>query len=233
MVDSIIAVKKLVFEDKTVTLKEFKDILSANFEENEKLRLIIKKKYPKFGNNYTETDGIAVDIYNTFADTINGRKNSRGGIFRCGMFSVDWRFWMGEKTDATPDGRLKGEPLSKNLCAGVGQDKNGVTAYLNSLIKLDSAKCPDGYVADVVLHSSAVNGDEGMQAFKSLLLSFMQRGGFSVHFNILNPETLINAQKEPEKYQNLQIRLCGWNVRFIDLDKAQQDEFIKQSENII
>jgi len=233
LVDSIVAVKKAVFKDKTVTLKEFKNILSSDFKENEKIRLIIKKKYPKFGNNLAETDDVAVDIYNTFADTINGRKNNRGGIFRCGMFSVDWRFWMGEKTNTTPDGRLKGEPLSKNLCASLGQDKNGVTAYLNSLIKLDSLKCPDGYVADVVLHSSAVKGKEGMLAFKSLLLSFMQRGGFSVHFNILNPETLINAQKEPEKYQNLQIRLCGWNVRFIDLDKAQQDEFIKQSVNVL
>ena len=72
-----------------------------------------------------------------------------------------------------------------------------------------------------------------MNAFESLLTTFMEKGGFSVHFNVLNPETLLKAQKEPEKYQNLQIRLCGWNVRFVDLDKKQQDEFIKQSKNVM
>ena len=83
----------------------------------------------------------------------------------------------------------------------------------------------------MVLHQSAVKGEDGMAAFRALLLTFMEKGGFSVHFNVLNPQMLKDAQKEPEKYQNLQIRLCGWNVRFVDLDKAQQDEFIKQSVN--
>ena len=231
LVDSLIAVKKVVFEDKHKTLDEFRSILLSNWQQDENLRLLIKKKYSKFGNNDNEADILATEIYNRFSALINGRKNGRGGVFRCGMFSVDWRFWMGEKTGATPDGRRSGEPLSKNLAASMGQDKNGVTAYLNSLLKLDGEQCPDGYVADVVLHCSAVKGEEGMTAFKSLLTTFMKKGGFSVHFNILNPETLLYAQKEPEKYQNLQIRLCGWNVRFVDLDKAQQDEFIKQSAN--
>jgi len=100
-------------------------------------------------------------------------------------------------------------------------------------LKLDATRCPDGCVADVVLHCSAVKDDEGMNVFHSLLATFMKKGGFAVHFNILSPETLVNAQKEPEKYQNLQIRLCGWNVRFVDLDKKQQDEFIKQSKNVM
>lgn len=233
LVDSLIAVKKVVFEEKKKTFDEFKKILLSNWQREEKLRLQIKKQYPKFGNNIDDVDKMAVDIYNRFSSTINNRKNGRKGVFRAGMFSVDWRFWMGEKTGATPDGRYFGEPLSKNLAASVGQDKNGVTAYLNSLLKFDAEKCPDGYVADVVLHCSAVKGEDGMTAFKGLLATFMKKGGFSVHFNILSPETLINAQKEPQKYQNLQIRLCGWNVRFVDLDKAQQDEFIKQSVNIL
>ena len=232
LVDSLIAVKQMVFEEKQITLDELREILASDWQKNQKLRLLIKKKCAKFGNN-SEEDSIAVDIYNRFADLINGRKNGRGGVFRCGMFSVDWRFWMGETTSATPDGRMAGEPLSKNLAASIGQDKKGVTAFLQSVLKLDSSKCPDGYVADAVLHCSAVKDAEGMKAFKGLLTAFMKKGGFSVHFNILNPETLVNAQREPEKYQNLQIRLCGWNVRFVDLDKGQQDEFIKQSANVM
>lgn len=231
LTDSLVAIKHMVFEEKLVSFEEMKEILLSNWEKDLKLRLKAKNRYAKFGNNADEADAVAKRIYETYANVINGRKNGRGGVFKCGMFSVDWRYWMGETTAATPDGRCSSEPLSKNLAASIGQDKNGVTAYLNSLLKLDASQCSDGYVADVVLHHSAVKGQEGMTAFKALLLTFMEKGGFSVHFNVLNPTSLINAQKEPEKYKNLQIRLCGWNVRFVDLEKHQQDEFIKQSSN--
>ena len=233
LVDSLLVVQKLVFEEKQISLEEFREILRSNWETDPNLRLLVRKKYPKYGNHIPEADQIATDIYERFSGWINGRKNGRGGVFRCGMFSVDWRYWMGREMGATPDGRRKGEPISKNLAASVGQDKCGVTAYLGSLLALDGQDCPDGYVADVALHQSAVKGEEGLCAFHGLLTTFMEKGGFSVHFNILSPDTLISAQKEPEKYRNLQIRLCGWNVRFVDLDRAAQDEFILQSQKMM
>jgi len=233
LIDSLIAVKKAVFDDKLLTLEELRTHLLSNWESSPSLRLRILSAYPKFGNNHSEADSLTLDIYNRFSSLINGRQNGRGGVFRCGIFSVDWRFWMGKNTGATPDGRKNGEPLSKNLAASLGQDKKGVTSYLNSLLKLDSTKVPDGYVADVALHHSAVRGEEGMHAFHTLLHTFLSLGGFAIHFNILTPQILREAQKEPEKYQNLQIRLCGWNVRFVDLSKAEQDEFIRQSENTL
>ncbi len=229
LVDSLIAVKNVVFEEKKMSYSELRKALLANWQGQETLRLQIRKDYPKFGNHQSEADKFATDIYEGFAGLINNRSNGRGGVFRCGMFSVDWRFWMGKKTGATPDGRYSGEPLSKNLAPSAGQDKNGVTAYLQSVLAFDSTLVPDGYVADVTLHESAVKGEAGMQAFWALLITFMQEGGYSIHFNVLNPDTLLQAQKEPENYRNLQIRLCGWNVRFVDLDKAQQDEFIQQA----
>ncbi len=229
LIDGLLAVKHVVYTDRLKTLDELRSLLRSNWAQDPKLRLYILKSYPKFGNGIKEADELACDVYDRFSEHINGKRNGRGGVFRCGMFSVDWRFGMGRVTGATPDGRLSGEPLSKNLCASVGQDKNGVTAYLNSLLKLDGTKCPDGYVADVQLHSSAVEGEEGMTAFEGLLRTFMSRGGFAVHFNVLDPETLIKAQEDPDSYANLQIRLCGWNVLFNDLDKAQQDEFINRS----
>lgn len=233
LVDSLVVIKNVVYEEKIKTLTEFKEILKSNWKDEEKFRLAVMKKYAKFGNNCSEADEIACDIYEQFSSLINKRENGRGGVFRCGLFSVDWRFWMGEKTGATPDGRYAGEPISKNLAACIGQDKNGVTAYLETLTKFNGAKTPDGYVADVVLHSSAVKDEEGLVAFEALLHTFMLKGGFAVHFNILSPDTLINAQKEPTKYQNLQIRLCGWNVRFVDLNRFEQNEFIKQSQNMM
>jgi formate C-acetyltransferase len=143
---------------------------------------------------------------------------------------VNIRDSFGKKTGATPDGRLSGEPLSKNAVASIGADRKGVTALLSSVLKLDAARIPDGIVADVVLHHSAVKGEAGMAAFEGLLTTFMAGGGGSVHFNVLSPEVLRKAQAEPEKYRNLQIRLCGWNVRFVNLSKREQDEFILQAE---
>ena len=136
---------------------------------------------------------------------------------------------MGKRTGATADGRRQSESLSKNAAAVLGQDRCGVTAYLLSLQQLDGTRIPDGTVADVVLHRSAVHGREGMDAFRGLLLAYMNQGGFAVHFNVLDPEILRKAQKDPASYRNLQIRLCGWNVHFVDLSKEIQDEFILKS----
>jgi formate C-acetyltransferase len=231
LTDSLTVIKRAVFEEKSMTLSELREILKRNWEGAELLRQSLRKRCAHFGNNDAEADEIAQRIYLCFASCINQTKNARGGVFRCGVFSVDWREWMGKKTLATPDGRLAGEPISKNLAPCTGQDKKGVTAYLQSLLKLDATQMPDGGVADVVLHGSTVRGEEGLQAFHALLKTFMNGGGFAVHFNILRPEELKKAQKEPEKYKNLQIRLCGWNARFVELSRAWQDEFIKQSEN--
>lgn len=231
LVDSLMAIKKMVFEEKIITLDYLKKVLLSNWELDTELKNKVKNKYNKFGNNDAEADQFSIDVYNKFAKLINNKPNGRNGVFRMGMFSIDWRFFLGKWTAASADGRLNGEALSKNTSATTGQDKSGVTAYLNTLLKLNSTECVDGYVADVVLHNSAVKGEKGMLAFKSLLLAFIKNGGLTVHFNVLTPETLIKAQKEPEKYKNLQVRLCGWSVRFIDLTKFEQDEFILMAKN--
>lgn len=229
LADSLVVIKDLVYTQKKISLSELGELLKKNWEGGEDLRLSCLKDFAKFGNSQPEADRIAGEIFALLAGCVNNRPNGRGGVFRLGLFSIDWRFAMGERTGATPDGRRRGETLSKNLCPSPGQDKNGVTAYLNSLRCVDSTEVPDGYVADVTLHCSAVRGEDGLAAFAALLKTFMKRKGFSVHFNVLDPGTLKAAQAQPEKYPNLQVRLCGWNVRFIDLTKAEQDEFILQA----
>ncbi len=228
--DSLAAIRKLIFEEKRVTFPRLREILTSNWAAEPELREICWNRYPKFGNQLPETDKLGEALLTWAGAAINCRPNGRGGVFRLGAFTVDWRFGMGKKVGATPDGRLAGEAFSKNFCATVGKDLEGVTAFLNTVLTLDAAGIPDGSVADVVLHSSAVSGAAGMAALKGLLRTFLSGGGFALQFSVLNLEMLRRAQREPDKYRNIQVRLCGWNAYFVDLRKEEQDHFIESME---
>ena len=141
--------------------------------------------------------------------------------------------WQGEKTLATPDGRRSGDELSKNASPSIGMDKNGVTALINSVTKLNPCTYPESFCLDVMLHPSAVSGDEGIEIMKALLYAYMDGNGMSMQFNVLSADTLRDAQAHPEKYRNLQIRVCGWNVLWNNLSKSEQDSYIKRAESII
>jgi formate C-acetyltransferase len=134
---------------------------------------------------------------------------------------------------ATPDGRRAGEILSKNLCATVGMDRNGITALIRSVTKMELFRFPTGSVLDILLHPSAVVGEDGLDAFLGILLAYFRQGGFAMHGNVFCAEDLRAAQKEPEKYKNLQVRVCGWNVFFVNLSKTEQDAFIRQAEGVM
>jgi len=231
LVDSVCAVKKLVFEDEIINFKELCEILKNNWENNETLRLIAKNLPEKYGNNNSVADEITKEFADFCATLVNNKPNSRGGIFKASLFSIDYFVYYGQKTMATPDGRLEGEILSKNLCSTVGMDKKGITALINSSTAFEHYKFPNGTVLDVVLHPSAVLGDDGLDAFYALLKTYFIKGGLALHGNVFNVEDLKKAQKNPEKYKNLQVRVCGWNAYFVNLSKVEQDTFIKQAEN--
>lgn len=231
LVDSVCAVKRLVFDEKRVSFAELCEILKSNWENNEMLRLIAKSIPEKYGNNNPVADDIAKEFADYCASLVNNKPNSRGGIFKASLFTIDCFVYFGERTMATPDGRKAGEVLSKNLCATVGMDKKGITALVNSVTQIDHSKFPNGTVLDVVLHPSAVSGTDGLNAFYALLRTYFSNGGMALHGNVFNSEDLKKAQKEPEKYKNLQVRVCGWNAYFVKLSKTEQDCFIKQAEN--
>ena len=230
-VDGLTAVKKLVFDEKRYTLSELADILNRDWEGNEMLRREILQKYPKYGNGHPEVDALSAELVDFVASCINGQPNGRGGVFRLGLFSIDYRITFGARTGATIDGRRSGEMLAKNMGAVTAMDKEGITALIKSVTAIDYKKVPDGTVLDAMLHSSAAEGESGLGAMHALLKTYMESGGFALQFNVLSPEVLHAAQKEPEKYATLQVRLCGWNVYFTELSKAEQDELIKQCEN--
>ena len=229
-VDSLAAIRKLVYEDREMSLERLTEILKNNWEGEETLRLRIKNKFPKFGTADERTDEIAVRITNALADFINGKPNAKGGIYRLGLFSIDWRWGFGITSGASADGRLKGETVSQNTSASFGADKKGATAHLISVARIDSSNTPNGAIADIDLHSSAVKGENGSEILLAMLKTYFRLGGFAVHYNVLDTEVLKKAREDSEAYPNLQVRLCGWNALFSSLSDKQKDEFIERSE---
>ena len=227
--DSLAAIRKAVFEDKAVTLEEFTEILRSNWKEKEYFRLLIKNKYPKFGQGDVKTDEIAKRIVDALSDNVSYKPNVKGGKWRLGLFSINWRWDLGEKTAASADGRFSGETLSQNTSASFGSDKEGATAHLTSVARLDTSKTPNGAIVDIDLHSSAIRGKNGLNALVTSLRTYFELGGFSVHYNVLDTNTLMDAKKNPLKYPALQVRLCGWNVLFSSLSETEKDEFIARS----
>ena len=227
--DSLAAIRKAVFEDRVVTLEAFTEILRSNWRDNEYLRLLIKNKYPKYGQGDIRTDEIAKGIVDALSEAVSYKPNAKGGKWRLGLFSINWRWGFGKKTAASADGRLCGETLSQNTSASFGADKEGATAHLISASRLDASKTPNGVIVDIDLHSSAVRGEHGIKALTSSLRTYFELGGFSVHYNVLDTKILKDAKLNPEKYPTLQVRLCGWNVLFSSLSEEEKDEFIARS----
>jgi len=139
---------------------------------------------------------------------------------------------FGKTTGALPDGRLAEEPLSKNLNAVTGMDREGVTALINSVTAIDFTRYPNGSVLDLLLHPSAVRGEEGLEAMIGLVRAYFAQGGFAVQFNIFDADTLREAREHPERHANLQVRVCGWNVHFVNLSDTEQEMFIAQAEHV-
>lgn len=227
--DSLAAIRKAVFEDGALTLSELVGILRSDWEGREPLRLLIKNKYPKFGQGDASVDSIAADTVDVISRAVSGKPNSKGGHWRLGLFSIDWRWEFGKRTAASADGRRSGETLSQNTSATFGADKEGATAHLLSVSRIDASKTPNGAIVDIDLHSSAVRGENGIKALVTSLLAYFKLGGLAVHYNVLDTDVLIAAKREPAKYPTLQVRLCGWNVLFSSLSEAEKDEFIRRS----
>lgn len=230
--DAMLAIKKLVFEEKKLTLEQFAEILKNNWKDQEVLRLTIRNKYPKYGMGNKEADKIASRIVQVLSDSINKRPNVKGGIYRLGMFSIDWRVEFGKHTGASADGRYAEEALSQNTGASFGADREGATAHILSVTELDAGNTPNGSILDLDLHSTAVQGRSGMNMMISTLKTYFERGGFAIHYNVLNAQVLRDAKINPEKYPNLQVRLCGWNVLFSSLSEQAQEEFIARAGNV-
>lgn len=231
-VDSLMAVKKFVYDDKTVTLRELSDALDADWNGYEKLCLKIRNDAHKYGNHDEVTDIYAAAIADFFSSRVSNIPNGRGGVYKVDMHSARQFIEQGKKTLASADGRKNGDILSKNGSPCDGMDKNGATALIESALNLTPTNFRESFGLDMMLHPSAVEGDDGLRVLKALLETYMESDGMTMQFNIFNSETLRDAQKNPEKYRNLQVRVCGWNVLWNNLSEKEQNAYIIRAENI-
>ena len=232
-VDSLLAVKELVYEKRELTLAELGGIVAANWDGHEALRLRMLRSKRKWGNNDAEANELGARLIDAFAAEVNGIPNSRGGIFFASGHFARHYIMLGDRTGATPDGRLRGEEISKNLSPVMGADTEGATALVETLASSDVTKLPGDYPLDVMLHPTVCSGRKGLDLMKALVRHFHRNGGSVIQFTVFSAEELRDAQDHPEKYENLQVRICGWNVRWNDMSKAEQDAFIRRAENIM
>lgn len=231
-VDSLMAVKEFVFEKKELSLASLAEALQKDWKDYEILQAKVKKSACKYGNHHPQTDAYASAMAGFFAGKVNNRPNSRGGVYKATMHSARAFVTQGEKTLATPDGRRAGQELSKNGSAVPGADRCGVTALVASALALCPADYHESFCVDVMLHPSALEGEEGFSVFKGILMTYLQGGGQSIQFNLFRTETLRDAQENPEKYKNLQVRVCGWNTLWNNMSRKEQDAYILRAENI-
>ena len=229
-VDALLAVKEIVYEKKEMTLAELGKVMADNWKGYEPLRLRMLRSKRKWGNNDPEANALGADLLATFAGQLNGKPNSKGGSFRASGHCARQFIVLGEKTGATPDGRRKGEEMSKNLSPTMGADTEGATALVMTLASSDVTKLPSDYPLDMMLHPSVCSGQKGLDLMKTLVRQFHKNGGSVIQFTVFSAEELRDAQAHPEKYENLQVRVCGWNVRWNDLPREQQDAYIRRAE---
>lgn len=230
VIDSLTAIKKFVFDRKTVSLDEMRGALKSDWVGYEDLREKILSDEDKYGNNMECPDKIMCDVLEHLADRYCGKKLKRGGVLRVGLDSIDWCVQLAKKTGATPDGRRCGDAISRNLCPTNSMDRGGITAYMQSVLKIDSASYINSAIFDYTMHPTAVEGEKGLADYASLIRIFFKMGGFAAQGNIVTDEMLRDAQANPEKYSTLQVRVCGWNEYFVKLSREKQNMFIKQCE---
>ena len=232
-VDALMAVKELVFDKKVITLSELKEALDNNWQGYEKIRLMAANSRLKYGNGNECADMYAAAIVKKISDLLPTLTNGHGEKYSyIELHSAKAYTMQGDRIKATPDGRFLGQETSKNASPSPGADRSGITALIKSVTTIDTVLCNSGACLDAMLHPSAVQGEDGLCALYSVVETYRKKGGHSIHFNIFNPELLKDAQIHPENYKNLQVRVCGWNILWNDMNKTEQDEYIKRAENI-
>jgi formate C-acetyltransferase len=228
--DSLAALKYQVFDKKQVKLRELLKALKADFEGYENLRQRLLNKTPKYGNDNEYADNIMKAIFEVYFNAIDGRPNTKGGNYRINLLPTTVHIYFGKVVGATPDGRKAAEPVSEGVSPVQGADRKGPTAVIKSVSKIDHART-GGTLLNQKFAPELLADEEGLDRLAHLIRTYFKLDGHHIQFNVVNAETLRDAQKHPEKYGDLLVRVAGYSDYFVNLGVELQNEIIKRTEH--
>jgi formate C-acetyltransferase len=230
LTDSLSAIKHHVFDKSDVTMTELLAALKNDFAGNERLRLLLLNRTPRYGNDDDEADVIMRLCFDTYFDAIEGRKNTKGGVYHINLFPTTVHVYFGSVVGATPDGRRAGAPVSEGVSPVQGADRRGPTAVLRSVGKMDHVRTA-GTLLNQKLTPSLLKTDADLDKIGYLVRTYFAMGGQHIQFNVVDAATLRAAQAHPEEYRGLVVRVAGYSDYFCDLSRALQDEIIARTEH--
>ncbi len=229
--DSLYAIKKYVFEDKTINADQFIEAVDSNFENNPELLHMLRYETPKMGSDIDEVDELATFLLDTFGKALKGRNNCRGGIYRAGTGSAMYYLWHADEIGASPDGRRKGEPFGANFSPSLFTRSFGPFSVIKSFSKQNFKNCINGGPLTLEFHSSMFDDEQGVQKVAMLVKSYINRGGHQLQLNAVNLEKLRDAQKNPARHRQLVVRIWGWSAYFVELDERYQNHVMQRCEH--
>jgi formate C-acetyltransferase len=227
--DCLSSIKYNVFDKKKFDMNELMNALDANFEGYEQIKNIVTNKTPKYGNDDDYADELMLDAFNAFYEEVTDRKNMKGGYYRINMLPTTCHVHFGSVMGASPNGRLAHKPLSEGISPAKGADRNGPTAVIKSASKMDHLRT-GGTLLNQKFTPSVVAGDEGLENMAAFVKSYFTMDGHHIQFNVIDKQTLIDAQNNPDEYKDLIVRVAGYSDHFHNLSKALQDEIIERTE---
>ena len=229
--NSLMGVKKAVFDDKVCTMAEMADALENDFEGREDLRQYLLNKVPHYGNDDPEADSLAKYATDSFFDKLIGHKTIYGGNFVGSLIPVSSFVAFGLQTGATAAGRHSKDPLADGISPSNGTDLNGPTAVLKSVCALDHLRSPNGVIFNMKLDKGPLETEEGLEKFMDLIRTYIEMGGGHIQFNVVSAETLRDAQKNPDKHKGMVVRVAGYSAFFNELSREVQDGIIGRTEH--
>lgn len=230
--DSLSAIKKLVFDEKTITMGELLEACWSDFEGKEPLRQLLINRAPKYGNDDDYVDLLASEVGRIYCEVVKQYRNPRGGHYRPALYPVSANVPLGARVAALPSGRKARVPLADGIAPTHGSDKKGPSAVLRSAAKLDHIKATNGTQLNQKFNPTVLATDEAMERFVNLIRGYFDLGGAHVQFNVVSADTLRDAQKHPERYRDLLVRVAGYSAFFVELDKSIQDDIIGRTEHM-
>jgi pyruvate-formate lyase len=228
--DSLSAIKTHLFDQRTITMELLLNVTSCNFKGHEALRQRLQNKSPFFGNDDDRADHLMQRVYASLFDAIDGKPNTKGDVYHLNMLSTTCHIYFGKMLGATPNGRLAGKPISDGTSPSHGADRNGPTAVIKSLGKMDQVKS-GGTLLNQRFLPGVLETEADIDKLAHLIRTYFKLNGHHIQFNIVDTETLKNAQNCPDDYRDLLVRVAGYSDYFVDLDEYHQREIIERTEH--